>query len=76
MRNNPYKTHLKIARSQRNRPQTIQQRLTEMTCEWDGVSGWLETESERLLTELNGHLQALEDQIGDWEKGTDDREGW
>ncbi|MDI3171679.1 hypothetical protein QK313_27640, partial [Klebsiella michiganensis] len=49
MRNNPWKTELKVARSQRNKLQTMSARLTDMTCEWDGLSGWLETESERLV---------------------------
>lgn len=37
MRNNPWKTELKVARSQRNKLRTISARLKEMTCEWDGL---------------------------------------
>lgn len=71
MRNNPYKSELKAARSQRNRLKTISARLKEMSCEWDGVSGWLETESERLADSVDEHIQALEEQIQDWEHGQD-----
>ena len=42
-----------------------------MSCEWDGVSGWLETESERLADSVDEHLKALEEQIQDWEQGPD-----
>lgn len=63
-----------MARSQRNKLQTMSARLTEMTCEWDGVSGWLETESERLVESINQHIQALDEQIRDWANGRSDRE--
>ncbi|MGX9334329.1 hypothetical protein ACWYA4_26535 (plasmid) [Klebsiella grimontii] len=49
-------------------------RLTEMTCEWDGLSGWLETESERLVESIDQHIQALDEQIRDWVEGRSDRE--
>jgi hypothetical protein len=65
MRNNPWKTELKVARSQRNKLQTMSARLTDMTCEWDGLSGWLETESERLVESIDQHIQALDEQIRD-----------
>lgn len=71
MRNNPYKSELKAARRQRNRLKTISARLKEMSCEWDGVSGWLETESERLADSIDEHILALEEQIQDWEQGPD-----
>lgn len=63
-----------MARSQRNKLQTMSARLTEMTCEWDGLSGWLETESERLVESINQHIQALDEQIRDWANGRSDRE--
>ena len=69
MRNNPYKTELKVARSQRNRLKTISARLKEMSCERDGMSGWLETESDRLAESLDEHIKALEEQIQDWAQG-------
>lgn len=71
MRNNPYKTELKVARSQRNRLKTISARLKEMSCEWDGTSGWLETESDRLAESVDQHIKALEEQIQDWAQGPD-----
>ncbi|WP_404654363.1 hypothetical protein [Raoultella terrigena] len=74
MRNNPWKTELKVAHSQRNKLLTMSARLTEMTCEWDGLSGWLETESERLVESINQHIQALDEQIRDWANGRSDRE--
>ncbi|SSJ43711.1 Uncharacterised protein [Klebsiella pneumoniae] len=63
-----------MARSQRNKLLTMSARLTEMTCEWDGLSGWLETESERLVESINQHIQALDEQIRDWANGRSDRE--
>lgn len=69
MRNNPCKTELKVARSQRNRLRTMTNKLAEMTSEWDGLSGWLETETEALVEAVNTHLEALEDQISDWADG-------
>lgn len=66
MRNNPWKTELKLARSQRTRLRTVCARLTDMSCEWDGLSGWLETESERLAREIEEHIIALEEQIQTW----------
>ncbi|EMF7494920.1 hypothetical protein V4F93_004324 [Salmonella enterica] len=74
MRNNPWKTELKVARSQRNRLRTIENKLTEMSCEWDGLSGWLETESDRLAREIGQHLQALEEQIQQWADWSGDQE--
>ncbi|WP_374257204.1 hypothetical protein [Yokenella regensburgei] len=72
MRNNPCKTELKVARSQRNRLRTIAKNLAEMSCEWDGLSGWLETESERLAEQVEQHLVALEEQIREWADGMGD----
>ena len=76
MRNNPCKTELKVARSQRNKLRTMSEKLKEMTCEWDGLSGWLETESEQLSESSDIHLEALEDQILEWSEGRDNREGY
>ena len=76
MRNNPCKTELKVARSQRNKLRTMSAKLKEMCCEWDGLSGWLETESEQLAESIDRHLEALEDQIREWSEGTDNREGY
>ena len=45
-----------------------------MTCEWDGLSGWLETETERLVEYVDQHIQALDEQISDWSAGNSDRE--
>lgn len=69
MRNNPCKTELKVARSQRNRLRTMTNKLAEMASEWDGLSGWLETETEALVEAVNTHLEALEEQISDWADG-------
>ncbi|WP_391488984.1 hypothetical protein [Leclercia tamurae] len=45
-----------------------------MSCEWDGLSGWLETESERLAEGVDQHLKALDEQIDEWSNGTADGE--
>ncbi|MNE58154.1 hypothetical protein D3C80_1531680 [compost metagenome] len=71
VRNNPCKTELKIARSQRNKLRTMSEKLKEMCCEWDGLSGWLETESERLVESIDQHITALDEQIEAWSSGTD-----
>ncbi|HEY4436119.1 MAG TPA: hypothetical protein VGN40_08140 [Lelliottia sp.] len=69
VRNNPWKTELKVARSQRNKLKTMSEKLKEMCCEWDGLSGWLETESERLAESIDQHLEALDEQIQNWSTG-------
>lgn len=76
MRNNPCKTELKTARSQRNKLLTMSSKLKEMSCEWDGLSGWLETANEELAEGIDKHLEALEEQIREWSVGTDNREGY
>lgn len=74
IKNNPCKTELKIARSQRKRLQSMSEKLNNMSSEWDGLSGWLETESERLAESVDLHLKALDEQIGEWSNGTADGE--
>ncbi|KLP59627.1 hypothetical protein ABR39_00985 [Enterobacter genomosp. O] len=74
MRNNPWKTELKVARSQRNKLRTMSEKLKEMCYEWDGLSGWLETESERLAESIDQHLEALDEQIQNWSTGRSDPE--
>ncbi|WP_049222002.1 hypothetical protein [Serratia marcescens] len=69
VRNNPWKTELKVARSQRNKLKTMSEKLKDMCCEWDGLSGWLETESERLAESIDQHLEALDEQIHTWSTG-------
>ena len=76
MRNNPCKTEPKVARSQLKKLRTMSEKLKEMSCEWDGLSGWLETESEQLVDSVDKHLEALEDQIREWSEGRDNREGY
>lgn len=71
VRNNPCKTELKLARSQRNKLRTMSARLKDMSCEWDGISGWLETESERLADSIDQHITALDEQIEAWSSGAD-----
>ncbi|HHA1195000.1 TPA: hypothetical protein ACOEP1_004060 [Enterobacter kobei] len=72
VRNNPWKTELKVARSQRNKLKTMSEKLKYMCCEWDGLSGWLETESERLAESIDQHLEALDEQIHNWSTGKSD----
>ncbi|WP_240477046.1 MULTISPECIES: hypothetical protein [Enterobacter] len=74
VRNNPWKTELKVARSQRNKLRTMSEKLKEMCYEWDGLSGWLETESERLAESIDQHLEALDEQIQNWSTGRSDPE--
>lgn len=74
VRNNPWKTELKVARSQRNKLRTMSEKLKEMCYEWDGLSGWLETESERLAESIDQHLVALDEQIHNWSTGRSDPE--
>ncbi|MGX9867158.1 hypothetical protein [Enterobacter mori] len=69
VRNNPCKTELKVARSQRNKLRTMSEKLKEMCCEWDGLSGWLETENERLAESIDLHIAALDEQIDEWSSG-------
>ncbi len=74
IRNNPRKAELKAARRQRRQLQSMLEKLNNMSCEWDGLSGWLETESERLAEGVDQHLKALDEQIDEWSNGTADGE--
>ncbi|MEG5488308.1 hypothetical protein UXP05_22500 [Enterobacter hormaechei] len=74
VRNNPWKTELKVARSQRNKLKTMSEKLKDMCFEWDGLSGWLETESERLAESIDQHLEALDEQIYAWSAGKSEPE--
>ena len=49
IRNNPCKTELKTARSQRNRLQTISEKLAEMACKWEGSVAGSKREARRWL---------------------------
>ena len=64
IRNNPCKAELKTARRQL---QSMLVKLNKMSCQWDGLSGWLETESERLAENVDQHLKALDEQIDEWQ---------
>ena len=66
IRNNPRKAELKAARRQL---QSMLEKLNNMSCQWDGLSGWLETESERLAESVDQHLKALDEQIDEWSNG-------
>lgn len=72
IRNNPCKAELKTARRQRRQLQSMLEKLNNMSCQWDGLSGWLETESERLAESVDQHLKALDEQIDEWANGTGD----
>ncbi|MFV8082463.1 hypothetical protein ACNQ2Q_21945 [Enterobacter cloacae complex sp.6701430] len=52
----------------------MSEKLKEMCCEWDGLSGWLETESERLAESIDQHLVALDEQIYAWSAGKSEPE--
>ena len=69
IRNNPCKAELKTARKQRGQLQSMLEKLNNMSCQWDGLSGWLETESERLAESVDQHLKALDEQIDEWSNG-------
>ena len=71
-RPNPYGQELKIARSQRKRLRTMINKLTDMSVEWDGLSGGLESDFNMLAEETEKQLDVLDAQIGDWTKGYGD----
>lgn len=71
-RSNPYRQELRVARSQRKRLQTIKDRITDMSVEWDGLSGGLECDFNMLAEEIEKQLDVLDAQIGDWTKGYGD----
>ncbi|EPY5345236.1 hypothetical protein ACXDSS_004406 [Klebsiella quasipneumoniae] len=71
-RSNPYRQELRVARSQRKRLQTIKDKLTDMSVEWDGLSGGLECDFNMLAEEIEKQLDVLDAQIGDWTKGYGD----
>jgi len=71
-RSNPYRQELRVARNQRKRLQTIKDKLTDMSVEWDGLSGGLECDFNMLAEEIDKQLDVLDAQIGDWTKGYGD----
>ncbi|MHA0962797.1 hypothetical protein [Enterobacter cancerogenus] len=71
-RTNPYRQELRVARSQRKRLQTIKDKITDMSVEWDGLSGGLECDFNMLAEEIEKQLDVLDAQMGDWTKGYGD----
>ncbi|EKS7429349.1 hypothetical protein [Enterobacter cloacae complex sp. I2] len=71
-RTNPYRQELRVARSQRKRLQTIKDKITDMSVEWDGLSGGLECDFNMMAEEIEKQLDVLDAQIGDWTKGYGD----
>nr|BBF83622.1 hypothetical protein [Enterobacter sp.] len=71
-RSNPYRQELRVARSQRKRLQTIKDKITDMSVEWDGLSGGLECDFNMLAEKIEKQLDVLDAQIGDWTKGYGD----
>lgn len=71
-RANPYGQKLKIARSQCKRLKTMINKLTDMSAEWDGLSGGLECDFNMLAEEVEKQLDVLDAQIADWAKGYGD----
>lgn len=71
-RSNPYRQELRVARSQRKRLQTIKDKLTDMSVEWDGLSGGLECDFNMLAEEVDKQLDVLDLQVADWAKGYGD----
>ena len=71
-RSNPYRQELRVARSQRKRLQTIKDKITDMSVEWDGLSGGLECDFNMLAEKVEKQLDVLDAQIGDWTKGYGD----
>ena len=71
-RANPYGQELKIARSQCKRLKTMINKLTDMSVEWDGLSGGLECGFNMLAEEVEKQLDILDTQITDWAEGYGD----
>ncbi|HHT2664503.1 TPA: hypothetical protein ACTYSP_004168 [Citrobacter freundii] len=69
---NPYRQELKIARSQCKRLKTMINKLTNMSVEWDGLSGGLECDFNMLTEEVEKQLDVLDAQITDWAEGYGD----
>jgi|AKYZ01.1.fsa_nt_gi hypothetical protein len=71
-RANPYRQELKIALNQRKRQNTMINKLTDITVEWDGLSGGLESDFSMLVKEVGKHLDVPDQQIADRAKGYGD----
>lgn len=69
---NPYRRELKLARSQRKRLQTIVDKLTDLSIEWDGLHGGLEVDFNLLADAVSPQLTVLDDQIAEWAEGLGD----
>lgn len=71
-RANPYRQELKIALNQRKRQNTTINKLTDITVEWDGLSGGLECDFNMLAEEVEKQLDVPDQQIADRAKGYGD----
>lgn len=74
---NPYRNELKLARSQRKKLQTIVDKLTDMSVEWDGLHGGMEMDFNVLADVVAPQLAVMDEQIEEWARGEGDpREDW
>lgn len=71
-RAHPYGQELKIGRSQCKRLKTMADKLTDMSAEWDGLSGGLACDFNMLTEELAKQLDVPDLQIADWAEGYGD----
>lgn len=69
MINNPYSENLRIARTQRKKLARIADKLVEMSTEWDGVDGGMESDLVGLADQIQDQLRVYREVAECWRKG-------
>lgn len=69
MKNNPYSENLRIARAQRKKLERIAEKLVDMSSEWEGYDGCMESELVGLVDQIHDQLRLYREITECWRKG-------
>ncbi|EDQ9668238.1 TPA: hypothetical protein H2X23_000159 [Salmonella enterica] len=69
MKNNPYSENLRIARAQRKKLERIAEKLVDMSSEWEGYDGCMESELVSLADQIHDQLRLYREITECWRKG-------
>lgn len=69
MKNNPYSENLRIARAQRKKLERIAEKLVDMSSEWEGYDGCMESELVGLADQIHDQLRLYREITECWRKG-------
>lgn len=63
---NPFTEHLKLSRNQMKKLKRMADKLSEMSCEWDGLDGGNESSLNQLSDLIQQFCSELEELREDW----------